>query len=434
MFNIFMDMGIVNFNTSNIAKNEQLVSKHFSSIFSIRLILSFFYFTLCIMAAVFLAYNEMQIALLIPICINQILVAFILYVRSNLAGLQLFEKDSIISITDRLILIILCSLIFWSDLFDMEMGISLFIYLQTFAYAVTLILSLVLLKPKLNQIKIQFNLPFNVVVLKKSFPYALLTLLMGFYYRVDAVMLERILPNGAYEAGVYAQAYRFYEAGNMLAYLFGALLFPMFSKLIGEKKSVDELLNLSFRLLTVFAIIAGITGYFYSAEIMKLRFSSEIYSSSSAFKYLMIGFMGIAGTYVFGALLTANENLKELNIMATTGVILNVILNLILIPKYKGMGAAIASMITQLSMAIFQIILVYRKLGTWPGWMTSLKIALFIALGIFLSGWLSNLIDSRLIQIVVLGIGMILFAFIIQILSIRNVMSYMRLVRQYKSN
>ena len=71
-------------------------------------------------------------------------------------------------------------------------------------------------------------MPFNMVILRKSFPYALLILLMGFYYRTDGIMLERMLENGAYEAGVYAQAFRFFEAGNMLAYLFGVLLFPMF--------------------------------------------------------------------------------------------------------------------------------------------------------------------------------------------------------------
>ena len=49
---------------------------------------------------------------------------------------------------------------------------------------------------------------------------ALLILLMTLYYRIDTLMLERLLPDGARQAGLYAQGFRFVEALNMLGYLF----------------------------------------------------------------------------------------------------------------------------------------------------------------------------------------------------------------------
>ena len=39
IFNIILDMGVNNFNTRNIAQNNQLLQKHFSRIFSLKLIL-----------------------------------------------------------------------------------------------------------------------------------------------------------------------------------------------------------------------------------------------------------------------------------------------------------------------------------------------------------------------------------------------------------
>lgn len=380
-----MDLGIVNFNTSNISKHRQLVSKHFSTIFSVRLILSILYIGICLVSASILGYDNISFNLLIPICINQILVGSVLYFRSNLAGLQLYEKDSLISILDRLLLIVMCSSILWGRISDVEMSIELFIYLQTVAYALTAIIAYLTLRPHIKGIKGKFSMPFNIVILRKSFPYALLILLMGFYYRTDGVMLERMLDNGAYEAGIYAQAYRFFEAGNMLAYLFGALLFPMFSGLVGKKEQIAELLNLAFKIITVFALVAAIICFFYSKEIMGLRFQTEIEASSSVFKFLMIGFTGICGTYVFGALLTANEKLRELNIMALCGVILNVVLNLLMIPKLKAEGAAIASMVTQLTMACFQIVLVKLKLQIWPGLKTMMRMCLFFLLLLLLA-------------------------------------------------
>ena len=433
LLNIVLDMGIVNFNTSNIAKHQQLVSKHFSTVFSIRIFLSFFYFIICLGVAAILDYTSLEMTLLVPICINQILVGFILYLRSNLAGLQLFEKDSIVSVMDRLILIIMCSAILWGNAFGFEMTIELFVYLQTAAYALTFLFAFVLLQPYLSLKRIKFNMPFNMVILRKSFPYALLILLMGFYYRTDGIMLERMLVNGAYEAGIYAQAYRFFEAGNMLAYLFGVLLFPMFSKILDNKSEVSNLLNLAFRIMIVGTLIAGLAGFFFSTEIMNLRFSSEVETSSEAFKYLMIGFTGICGTYVFGALLTASGNLKELNIMALTGVILNVVLNLILIPEYKAKGAAIASMITQLSMALIQIYLVHKVIKVQPERMTLFKLVLFIALIIFIYWPIHSTDLSWVSQILLYCFSALLLSFALKLLSMRNLFTYMSLMKTEKN-
>jgi len=145
LFNIFMDMGIVNFNTNNIAKNPQLVSKHLSRIVTVRFALSVVYIIICLAAAFLLAYSKEERGLLTLICINQILAGFILFFRSNLAGLQLFKKDSLVSITDRLILIVLCSVVLWTKAFDLEMSIEIFVYLQMLAYFLTSIIAFMFL-------------------------------------------------------------------------------------------------------------------------------------------------------------------------------------------------------------------------------------------------------------------------------------------------
>ena len=77
--------------------------------------------------------------------------------------------------------------------------------------------------------------------MKRSFPYALLILLMTIYYRIDSVMLERMIDDDSIQAGIYAQSYRFFEASNMIAYLFAALLLPIFSKMLKMKECVQEL-------------------------------------------------------------------------------------------------------------------------------------------------------------------------------------------------
>ena len=54
--------------------------------------------------------------------------------------------------------------------------------------------------------------------------------LINIYYRLDVIMIELI--QGPSEAGVYAGSFRFFEASNMFAYLFAALLLPIFSRML----------------------------------------------------------------------------------------------------------------------------------------------------------------------------------------------------------
>ncbi|MDV7402501.1 hypothetical protein RZS08_64360, partial [Arthrospira platensis SPKY1] len=52
---------------------------------------------------------------------------------------------------------------------------------------------------------------------------------MTAYNKIDGVFLGILMDDNGYQAGVYASAYRFYDAANMIGYLFAALLLPMFA-------------------------------------------------------------------------------------------------------------------------------------------------------------------------------------------------------------
>jgi O-antigen/teichoic acid export membrane protein len=170
-------------------------------------------------------------------------------------------------------------------------------------------------------------------------------------------MLERMLPDGKEQAGIYAQGFRILDAVSMFAFLFASLLLPMFSKMIKQKESIHNLTLFSFLLLIVPTIGISFSAYFYRVEIVELLYHQHVHSSSSILGVLMLGFIGVSVTYIFGTLLTASGNLRHLNIVAICGVVLNISLNLILIPKYYALGSAIASLITQWLTALAQIII-----------------------------------------------------------------------------
>ncbi len=373
LLTILLDFGITNFNNKNISQNNHLLTKHFSSLFTLKLILAALYIILVLVVGLIIGYDTRLMKLLLVQGFNMFLLFFISYLRSNLAALHLFKTDGIISVLDRSIMIILGVYMLHSGIFYTENGIMYFVYAQTFAYSVAALMAFIIILRKTHTFKLKWNFPFSLMILKKSLPFAILTLLMSFYNRIDSVMIERMLPAGVgdVQSGIYAQGFRILDATNMIAFLVAGVLLPVFSRMLKHNESVEPLVKLISRLLLTPAIVIGIGCLFYKNELIQLLYhqtdketladyTMHIQESANIFSLLMLSFVAVSTTYIFGTLLTANGNMKQLNYMAATGMVLNIIFNYILIKKYQAFGSAMSSMGTQFLTAIIQVIIAQR--------------------------------------------------------------------------
>jgi len=363
LFNTLLDMGITNFNNRNIARYSHLLSKYFAGFFSLKIFLGILYLILAFAVALLIGYDTVHFKLLIFIAVNQVLNSLILFVRSNVSALMMFKTDSFLSILDRLLMILLCGLLLCGNIIDKPFQIEWFIYTQTFAYLLALTISLFILLPKAKPQKLHWNFPFLLVILKKSFPFALLCFLMSCYNRFDSVMLERFLPkNGAFEAGIYASAFRLLDALVMIAYLFSVILLPLFSKMLKEKENIKPILRISFSLILLFSVSTTLILVIFRIPILQLLYTDHVQESAEVFRFLIPCIVPISFTYIFGTLLTANGNMKSLNIISLVGIFVNVIINILLIPRFQAVGAAIASLTTQSVVALAQIWIVRKEL------------------------------------------------------------------------
>lgn len=362
LLNILLDFGITNFNNKNIAQNNHLLTKYFSGLFILKLFLAVIYIIVIVLIGLLIGYDTRLMKLLLIQGFNMFLLYFINYTRSNLAGLHLFKTDAIVSVLDRTLLIGFCTVLLMSGILKQPDGIMYFVYAQTLSYFITAVTAFLIILNKTHSFRLQWNWAFSIMILKKSLPFAILTLLMSFYNRIDTVMLERLLPQGVgdVQSGIYAQAFRLLDAANMIAFLSAGMLLPVFSRMLKHKESVEPLVKLISTLLLTLAIVVGVGCVFYSQELMDLLYVLHAKESAKIFSLLMLSFIAISTTYIFGTLLTANGNLKQLNIMAASGMVLNITLNFILIRQLEAYGSAISSMITQYLTAIIQVIIAQR--------------------------------------------------------------------------
>ncbi len=404
LLNIILDFGITNFNNREISRHSQLLPRYFPNIVIIKFLLAIAYGLICLIVSLALGYDSRQLYLLSFLVLNQFLASFVLYLRSNLSGLQLFKTDSLISVLDRSLMIAICSLLIWGNFYNIHFSIELFIYAQTLSYSITLAITYVILQTRIESAKYKFDKVFALTIIKQSVPFALLILLMSLYSRIDSVMLERILPDGKVESGIYAQAFRIIDAANMLPFLFAGLLLPMFSRMIKNQEPIQPLVGFAFVLLFIPTFAIASACITYRTELMQLLYHQHTSESSVLLGILMLSFLMISINYIFGTLLTANGSIKQLNYISLLGVFISLTINLILIPYYKSIGAAIANLATQVVVSSIQVVLAYKyfnfkiaiKKITIYSFYILLSIAFIILFKVFVQDWIIGFICSLL--------------------------------------
>lgn len=224
LFQILNDFGIQTFNNRLISQRPQLLNSVFSNIILIKFIFGLLFYILVFSGAILFGYSTDIFPLLLVLATNHFLISLIFYLRSNISALGKYMVDSFISALDKIFMIIIIGYFLWWGPNIESFNLWDFVYGQMYSFILTAIVAFLILLPSLNFGKFRIRKKYILVLLKKSFPYAILVFLMTIYYRVDGFMIERLLTDGREQAGIYAASFRLLDAGNMLGFLFATLL------------------------------------------------------------------------------------------------------------------------------------------------------------------------------------------------------------------
>jgi O-antigen/teichoic acid export membrane protein len=302
-----------------------------------------------------------------------------------------------------------------------------FVYAQTAGYALTAVISFIIVLNKTHTFKLNWDWAFNMMVLKKSFPYAVLVLLMTFYNRFDSLMIEKMLPGelGEKQSGIYAKGFRLLDAANQIAYLFSVQLLPLFSRMLKHRENVENVVKLSFTLLLTPALIVSISTIFYAKHFFEKIYTGDT-EGYMILAVLMNCFTAISLTYIFGTLLTASGNLKKQNYVALGGIVVNVVLNFILIPKYFALGSAISSLVTQLLTGILQVWICYKVFNFKVNKRLLIAIFTFIAGLVLINYFTFNLTAQWMVNFIIMLIFSGLLAFITGMVNPKSILRFIK--------
>jgi polysaccharide transporter, PST family len=191
----------------------------------------------------------------------------------------------------------------------------------------------------------RWSLPLAKMLVKESWPLLFSSFAILIYMKIDMVMLKEMSNERA--VGIYSAATRISEAWYFIPMVISSSMAPA---IYAAKESNEQLFyNLSFKLhrfMALLSILICISMTFLAKPAIELLFGDK-YSGATDVLIVHIWasifvFLGVASSTWLVA-----EDLAFFTLSRTImGAILNIILNIILIPRYTGVGAAVATLIS----------------------------------------------------------------------------------------
>ncbi len=178
----------------------------------------------------------------------------------------------------------------------------------------------------------------------EAFPLALTTVAISVYQRIDQVMLHKM--SGDRVLGPYVVAVQLTEFFSLLPVALMSTLFPTLSRSASDPLRFNRYLRESYRflLVVVFAACAVITPV--AAPFVELFYGKEFLPTAPLLIVLIWSEVPIFFNVVIMNAMIATRIQRFMPLPAFAGAVCNILLNLVLIPRYGALGASWATVIS----------------------------------------------------------------------------------------
>jgi len=357
IFSVLTDFGLQPLTVREVARDKSLASKYIANISGMKIILVTITFGLIVLTINLLGYPEQTIKVVCLIGLSVIFGAFTTMFYSIFQAYERMEYQSLGQILNS-------ALMFVGVIFAMKFKLSVveFGMLYFLISIIGLVYSFTILRIKFSnsslawlQRKIEVDWGFWKSTIKEALPFGLAMTFVMIFYWIDSVMLS--LMKGDTVVGWYNAAYRMVLFLLFIPNSFIAAIYPVTSKFyMTSKDSLRLIYKKAFKYLTILGIPIGVGTTLLAKRIILLIFGTEYMNSIFPLQILVWSSVFIFMSFSFANLFNSLNRQILVTKIAGIAVILNVGLNLILIPKYSLIGASITTVLTEFVTLILNFI------------------------------------------------------------------------------
>ncbi|MBD3340525.1 MAG: oligosaccharide flippase family protein [Candidatus Lokiarchaeota archaeon] len=358
IFSILYELGMDLFTVREVSINRQQSEKLLGNSLIIKVALIPMVSSLIILVANLLGYSDVTIQAVYWSILYVMFITTANYLRSFFRGFEKINYEAVTVIFEKIVLCFLggYALVFSSGVINLFKLLTAGALLSSIFTASLLFIKLV--KPK-------FSFDFSLMrgILKKAMPFALMNIFILIYFRIDMVMLS--LMKNETIVGLYSSGYRIMEMLLIIPAILMIPIYPAMSRLtVNDRSKFRELSQISVKGILLISLPVTLV-IFFLANIFMLLFygDSEYLLATGALKILVFALPFNGLTTVFATMLAANN--RQLLTTRNSGIcaVFNIVLNFSLIPKYGFMGAAAATLATEVLLTALSYLAVFNRLG-----------------------------------------------------------------------
>ncbi|MBT3949003.1 oligosaccharide flippase family protein [Candidatus Parcubacteria bacterium] len=353
IFVVFVDLGLTNVMVREGAKLKTKLQEYFSAILFVKFFLSILTYAAAIIVINAMGYPVETKHLVYISGITMLFDSLHLSLYGTLRAIGNLKYEAIGMVVSQLITLILGSIFLY-------FGLPL-IYLMV-AFLIPSILNVLFAYTVVHKkYQIKLKLKYDKKVLKYIIPIVIPFALAGIFGRVysyiDSVLLSKLA--GDVVVGWYSIPYKVAYAFQFIPMALVAALYPRFSEyFVHDKEKLHYVFHqgIKYLLLVALPLVVGIS--LLSREIVTTLFTDEYINSILPLQILMIGIVFSYLNFHFGALLNACNKQVTQTVLIGVVMVMNIGLNIALIPQYGAVGAALAAVLGNIGLMLMSLFIV----------------------------------------------------------------------------
>ncbi|MEL6671484.1 MAG: oligosaccharide flippase family protein [Bacteroidota bacterium] len=376
------DIGINSFTAKTLASDPTRLKAYFPNLFSVKILAQFLYPVLMFGIGYLLGYRGEALYWLVLLSLTQAGLQFLQFFRSSFQAGQRFLLDGLFSIAERVILLVFVAYLFFTTL-----SVERFLYVHLMTISLVVVSAYVIFSSLYGWLRPRIDQKLLKRLVKESFPFLMMTILYSIHDKVDQVMLERMA--GDEENGYYVAGYRWLDAFNMYLWTILPIFFARFAFFLYQPKEQERLLHFGQIIAALpMLFVAGFVWFYGEYLLFPFDQSSpeELATILTCLKTIFLA-AGLNGIFaIYSTYLTSTGHVRPVNYIVSGSILLNVILNIFLIPRYGAVACAWSTVISYTAMDLAYLLYIHFKAPVSVAFLNLLGLAV-AGLGMFLTFW-----------------------------------------------
>ncbi len=189
------------------------------------------------------------------------------------------------------------------------------------------------------------DLTASLRLISSAWPVGLALIFNLIYFRIDVFILASF--RSSTEVGLYGLSYQFFEASLAVPIFFVNAIYPLLAKVYKENLTNFTKLVQSWFWILVFAAVMLMVLLFAVSYLIPFIFDARFTASQDALRILALGLPFFFISALLWHLLIIYGKQKYLTYIYGFGAIFNLVVNLILIPPFGYLAAALTTVISE---------------------------------------------------------------------------------------